>query len=79
MPRNHPVNRNNADSKTASLLGSVEKKTGQVPNIIATMANSPAVAQAHLGFSQSLSTGQLPARLQEQIALVVGGVTFSHI
>ena len=36
------------------------------------MANSPAVANAYLGFSQSLSTGLLPARLREQIALVVG-------
>lgn len=72
MPRIHPVNRNTADSKTTNLLGSVEKKMGQVPNIIATMATSPAVAQAYLGFSQSLSTGQLSARLREQIALVVG-------
>ncbi|QDU92614.1 carboxymuconolactone decarboxylase family protein [Lignipirellula cremea] len=72
MPRIQPVNRTTADSKTANLLGSVEKKMGQVPNIIATMATSPAVAQAYLGFSQSLSTGQLPARLREQIALVVG-------
>lgn len=72
MPRIHPVDQNNADSKTVNLLTTVEKKMGRVPNIIATMANSPAVAQAYLGFSQSLSTGQLPARLREQIALVVG-------
>ena len=72
MPRIHPVNQNNADSKTANLLETVEKKLGTVPNLISTMANSPAVAQAYLGFSQSLSTGQLPARLREQIALVVG-------
>ncbi len=72
MPRIHPVNRSTADAKTADLLGSVEKKMGLVPNIIATMANSPAVAQSYLGFSQSLSSGQLPARLREQISLVVG-------
>ncbi len=72
MPRIHPVNKNNAEPKTANLLGTVEKKMGLVPNIIATMANSPAVAQAYLGFSQSLSTGKLSARLREQIALVVG-------
>lgn len=72
MPRIRPVNRATADSKTANLLGSIEKKMGQVPNIIATMARAPAVAQAYLGFSQSLATGQLPARLREQIALVVG-------
>ena len=72
MPRLQPVNQATADSATSKLLGAVEKKMGAVPNIIATMANSPAVANAYLGFSQSLSTGSLSARLREQIALVVG-------
>ena len=72
MPRIQPVNKDNADPATANLLGTVKKKLGVVPNIIATMANSTAVANAYLGFSQSLSGGSLPARLREQIALVVG-------
>ena len=72
MPRLQPVSKTSADAKTAELLGTVEKTMGRVPNIIATMANSTAVAQAYLGFSQSLSSGQLSARLREQIALVVG-------
>lgn len=72
MPRIRPVNKDNADAATAELLESVQKKLGKVPNLIATMANSPAVAKAYLGFSQSLSSGKLPARLREQIALVVG-------
>lgn len=72
MPRIQPVTRDNADAATANLLDAVEKKLGSVPNLISTMANSPAVANAYLGFSQSLSSGTLPARLREQIALVVG-------
>lgn len=72
MPRIQPVNKDNADPATANLLETVKKKLGIVPNIIATMANSTAVANAYLGFSQSLSGGSLPARLREQIALVVG-------
>lgn len=72
MPRIQPVNKDNADPATTNLLGTVKKKLGVVPNIIATMANSTAVANAYLGFSQSLSGGSLPARLREQIALVVG-------
>jgi uncharacterized peroxidase-related enzyme len=71
MPRIQPVQRN-ANSKTQELLGAVEKKLGIVPNLIATMAQSPAVAQAYLGFSQALSGGSLPAGLREQIALTVG-------
>lgn len=72
MPRIQPVDQSSADAATTELLGSVKKKLGAVPNIVATMANSPAVANAYLGFSQSLSTGSLSARLREQIALVVG-------
>jgi uncharacterized peroxidase-related enzyme len=72
MPRIQPADPATADNVTAKLLGAVKKKLGTVPNVIATMANSPAVANAYLGFSQSLSTGLLPAQLREQIALVVG-------
>ena len=72
MPRLQPVSQESAHPATTKLLGTVEKKMGTVPNIIATMANSPAVANAYLGFSQSLSTGSLSPRLREQIALVVG-------
>ncbi len=72
MPRIQPVNKDNTDTATANLLGAVQKKLGLVPNLIATMANSTAVANAYLGFSQTLSGGSLPAPLREQIALVVG-------
>ncbi len=71
MPRIQPVNRDTAPPATAELLAGVQKKLGLVPNIIATMAQSTAAANAYLGFSQALSTGTLPARLREQIALVV--------
>ena len=74
MPRIQPVNPNTADPATEALLGSVKKTMGTVPNLIATMANSPAVARAYLGFAQALAgcAGSLPLRLREQIALVVG-------
>lgn len=72
MPRIHPVENVSADTKTKAILDAVEKKMGMVPNIISTMAQSPAVANAYLGFSQALGEGNLPARLREQISLVVG-------
>jgi uncharacterized peroxidase-related enzyme len=71
MTRIHPVDRD-ADPKTRELLGAVEKKMGMVPNLVSTMAHSPAVAQAYLGFAQTLAGGSLPASLREQISLVVG-------
>jgi uncharacterized peroxidase-related enzyme len=72
MTRINPIRRDAADAATGRLLDSVQKKLGMVPNLIATMAHSPAVANAYLGFSQTLTTGTLPARLREQLALVVG-------
>jgi uncharacterized peroxidase-related enzyme len=71
MARINPVKRD-ADSRTRELLGSVEKKIGMVPNMISTMANSPTVAKAYLGFSQTLAGGSLSAKLQQQISLAVG-------
>lgn len=47
---------------------------GGVPNLIATMAHSPAVAQAYLGFSQTLSRGVLSTQTREQIILGVSEV-----
>ena len=72
MSRIQPVNETTADPAAAHVLANVKKKLGAVPNLIATMANSAAVAKSYLGFSQSLSTGSLSSRLREQIALVVG-------
>ena len=48
MPRIQPVDQNTADPATAELLNSVRKSRGTVPNLLATMANSPAVATAYL-------------------------------
>lgn len=71
MARIQPVRPETADAKTADLLAGVKKKLGVVPNLVSTMARSPAVATAYLGFGQALAGGTLPARLREQIALAV--------
>lgn len=75
MARIEPVQRNTADTNTAELLQSVEKNMGKVINILGTMAHSPAVLKAFLGFSQSLSEGSLPLPLRERIALAIGEAT----
>jgi len=72
MTRIRPIDPNDANTGAAELLYAVKNKMGSVPNLLATMANSPAVAKAYLKFSQALSAGILPPRLREQIALVVG-------
>lgn len=72
MTRLHPVNRQVSDAKTTQLLDGVQKKLGIVPNMIATMAQSRAVANAYLGFSSALAGGELSAQTRELIALAVG-------
>ncbi len=60
-----------ATGKAQPLLEGVRKKLGLVPNMMRTMAASPAVLEGYLGLSGALGTGRLPAKLREQIALAV--------
>jgi len=74
MPRLQPVDPDNAGDKAKELLDRIQAKLGMTPNIMRTMANSPAVLQAYLGFSEALAKGALSSKLREQIALTVGEV-----
>ena len=71
MPRIPTINLEHATGQAAKLLQGVEGKLGFVPNIMRTMANSPAVLQGYLDFSQALSKGNLSPKFREQIALAV--------
>ncbi len=73
MARINPVNRDEADVKAQELLGGVEKALGMVPNLMGTLARSPASLAAYLGFGQALSGGTLGGKLREQIAVSVAG------
>ena len=71
MSRLTAINPETATGQAKQLLDGVQKKLGFAPNIMRTMANSPAVLQAYLNFSNALSKGSLSPKLREQIALVV--------
>ena len=73
MPRIQPIDPNQAQGKAAPLLEGVRKKLGRVPNIFATMAKSPAVLEAYLGFGRAMNSASLSGALREQIALTVAG------
>ena len=74
MPRLRAIETAEAAPRAKSLLGGVQKKLGMTPNLMRTMANSPAVLEAYLGFSNSLVQSSLSPKLREQIALTVGEV-----
>ncbi len=73
MPRIEPVSRSSASPEAARLLDAVKSQMGGVPNLVATMANSPATLQGFLGLSGALGGGRFDAQHREQIALAVAG------
>ena len=46
MPRINPINLNEADGKSKTLLENVEKALGFAPNLMRTLAHSPAALDA---------------------------------
>lgn len=71
MSRIPAVNPAEATGKAKQLLNAVQAKLGLTPNLMRTLANSPAALEAYLNFSGALAGGLLSAKLREQIALTV--------
>ena len=71
MPRLQAINAENADGIAKELLENIQARLGMTPNLMRTIANSPAVLQAYLGFGEALAKGTLSPKLREQIALTV--------
>jgi uncharacterized peroxidase-related enzyme len=72
MPRIQTINTDSASTEQQQILASVKRGLGLVPNLVATLTQSPAAANGYLAFSGALAKGSLPRKLQEQISLVVG-------
>ena len=72
MSRIPPVNPATASPEQKELFATIKKAIGGVPNLLATLGQSTAAAQAYLAFSQALSHGVLSSVVREQIALTVG-------
>lgn len=71
MSRIELVDPKQAEGKQKELLDGIQKKLGMTPNIMRSLATSPAALQAYLGFSGALAEGKLDAKVREQIALTV--------
>ena len=70
MSRIPPVDHTTNESVRRN-FDAIQKQLGVVPNMMRTMAQSPAVLEGYLGFGAALRRGRLPVGLQEQIALAV--------
>lgn len=73
MQRITAINHEESTGKARELLDGVKAKIGFAPNMMKTMASSPAVLEAYLNFSGSLGT-TLNAKLREQIALTTAEI-----
>jgi uncharacterized peroxidase-related enzyme len=73
MSRIPPVDHAAASGEAKDLLDGVKGALGVVPNIFATMVQSPKVLEGFLALNSALGQGQLSAQLREQIALTVAG------
>ena len=73
MPRIDPIDPADAAPAARTMLEGIQKSLGVTPNLMATLAWSPAALDAYMGLSKSLGRGSLDAKLREQIALAVAG------
>lgn len=74
MTRISPLDPSQAQGKSKALLDGVQKALGMTPNLLRTLAHSPAALQAYLDVGKALSTASLDAKSREAIALTVAGL-----
>lgn len=73
MPRINPPTAEQLDPKAANMLDQFEQSAGMKPNILRTLAHSPAALEAFMSYHQALTRTAIAAPLREQIALAVSG------
>ena len=73
MPRLTAVDPATATGEAKTLLDGVQKKLGMTPNVIRTIANSPAALKAYFGINEALAGGHFDAKTREAFALTVAG------
>ena len=71
MPRLSAIESSEVTGRARELLDAVQARLGMTPNLIRTLAHSPAALQAFLSFGAALDSGGLPEKLREQLALAV--------
>jgi len=71
MPRLTTIDPAHADARTKPLLDAVQRKLGITPNMMRTMATSPAVLKGYLDFAGALAGASVDGRTQELIAIAV--------
>lgn len=69
MQRLHSVNPEVAQGRTKELLDTVQQAFGVIPNTAKVMANSPAVLDSFLAFSNAMGGAKIDGKLHNQVKL----------
>ncbi len=73
-----PLTREQANPAVQPIFDVLKSKVGMVPNLYATIANSPNTLPAYLAFDEALSKGVFSAKERQAIFLVVSQVNGCH-
>lgn len=71
MPRIQPVSKDQAPDASKPMIEGVQKKLGKVPNLLGTLAVSPAGLATYLKLGEALSQASLNDKVREQIAVAI--------
>lgn len=74
MQRIPVVTEAHTPEKSKQMLGAVAAQIGKAPNMLRTLAHSPAALRFYLSQGQALAEGELTVQLREQIALATAGL-----
>jgi uncharacterized peroxidase-related enzyme len=73
-----PLTREQASPAIQPIFDAMKSKIGKVPNLYATIANSPNTLPAYLAFDEALGKGVFNARERQAIFLVVSQINGCH-
>jgi uncharacterized peroxidase-related enzyme len=65
------IDQEHATGRARDLLDATKSQLGMVPNLMKTLASSPAALDAYLHFSNALNHGLLPAKLRERLNVFI--------
>jgi len=60
-----------ATGRSKQIFDGLQKALGTIPNLMKTLASSPAALHAYMSFNAALGEAKLPAAMREQLAIAV--------
>lgn len=73
-----PLSREQAHPAVQPIFDALNSKVGMVPNLYATIANSPTTLPAYLAFDEALGKGVFSAKERQAVFLIVSEVNECH-